>query len=548
MEYLEKLIYAIQNDDEIPVNNENLPVWCSRAEEGDTQAQFETGRYFLRQADGWDDAFRYLELAADKNEPQACTLLATLYYQDGNYDSALFLLRVASEMHYPPGQELLAAFTAYGIGMEPNLPLAEHLFEELAKNGSGERKLELAIQYANGTAVPKSRGKAMHWLQFAIKDGVPNARERFDSAVAKESNLPERPANVVDDPKVNMTPPPPVRTRRSSFLVPALCLVLVIGVAVTLLLVFRSRSAASDPEMMGNSTSAVEITPPDQVDVGVESEPVEIPPEEENNPVQIDLFEDISVEYKGTSPFAKADIINESDDSFVKRVKFSVEPSDNLSNGDIITILAQYDTDKAAEVGYEVKEDEQTIIVSGLDRFVMDINELPEDIKQELEQQAQDMAEAKVASTKPASFDKELNDAVPTVTYYWDVKEQLQHAGSYLLSVKQSFSDNKVSNYYISVYKFRAAYHSTRDDYFDGEIYIPITISNIIISDDEELIVDYSNAKTEKSCASIDDVYTKYISTKKDKYTVSQDEAAPTQEYTDFTFESSTASTIEQNS
>ena len=74
------------------LNEDTLPGWCMRAEEGDADAQVAVAQYFMKegQADHRSDIQRYLSSAADQGHGEACMILGRQYMDGCHYSSAIF--------------------------------------------------------------------------------------------------------------------------------------------------------------------------------------------------------------------------------------------------------------------------------------------------------------------------------------------------------------------------------------------------------------------------------------------------------------------------
>lgn len=108
-------------------------------------------------------------------------------------------------------------------------------------------------------------------------------------------------------------------------------------------------------------------------------------------PQNIDLFESISYKYDGISPKAAISINTDKCSDIVKNnVYFSADNSNNIKNGDIITITATYNEDTLRSEGYKVQTDTAQITVSGLDEYINDISNFTVDkINEELRSSAE---------------------------------------------------------------------------------------------------------------------------------------------------------------
>ena len=94
-------------------------------------------------------------------------------------------------------------------------------------------------------------------------------------------------------------------------------------------------------------------------------------------PQELDLFADITVSYLGYAPFAKVSFTNLDQDK-IKGVPilYSVDKIDMLKNNDTITVTAEVDTEALLMKGFTPKDLSKTYRVEGLDRLLMDAEEI----------------------------------------------------------------------------------------------------------------------------------------------------------------------------
>ena len=171
----------VQNHSET-ITEDNLPDWCLRAEEGDSEAQYQVACYILNHP-GWSsrpEAIYYLTQAAERaGDGRACFKLAQLRLEEGNYKQAIPMLRNAVDCGESKALELLAVCYARGQGLEQDSQEAERLLIQWAEQGDGKTKLNLARRYKLGEDVPKNMGKALSWLKRAQLAGMDNAAQHF---------------------------------------------------------------------------------------------------------------------------------------------------------------------------------------------------------------------------------------------------------------------------------------------------------------------------------------------------------------------------------
>lgn len=152
-----------------------------------------------------------------------------------------------------------------------------------------------------------------------------------------------------------------------------------------------------------------------------------------------DPFEGLSLTFSGTSPYGEAAI--NTDDVILSDLDYTVSKSRNLSNGEEITItvsgpwgadLENY----CLERGYVPTKTEMTYEVEGLSCYVTELEQIPADDLELMDEQIQDTLKARVASG-------------------WSYKDSMKNMtflGCYLLYPKDM--DNRDSaNYLYLVYK-----------------------------------------------------------------------------------------------
>lgn len=91
--------------------------------------------------------------------------------------------------------------------------------------------------------------------------------------------------------------------------------------------------------------------------------------DKEEQPVEIDVFQDLAIEYSGWNGLGQIQEIKTEDCSQLVRnhVEFSLQENPvNLANGDIITVVASFDEQALLEEGYQAKEKAMEFEVEGL--------------------------------------------------------------------------------------------------------------------------------------------------------------------------------------
>ena len=161
---------------------------------------------------------------------------------------------------------------------------------------------------------------------------------------------------------------------------------------------------------------------------------------------ELNVFDHIKLQYTGTAPNATAIVDNKAlmDMNLPQTVRFEVTPSENLNNGDTVTVKLTQGTDEAfLNSGYRLTETEHKFTVEGLDAYLMSLDDLPADASEKMESHGQDVLKAEIAS-------------------YWDNPADLSEIsllGNYLLTAKEGLQPNP-SNALIYVYEIKSKDHS----------------------------------------------------------------------------------------
>ena len=109
---------------------------------------------------------------------------------------------------------------------------------------------------------------------------------------------------------------------------------------------------------------------------------------------QLDLFETVDVEFEGFAPYVKASI-KKGNSSAPVYVTYSLDKSENLTMGDVVTVTAEYDENRLLEQGYTVKESMKEYVVPECDRYAAQLAQIPSDTMGKMQGQIEDAIRAK---------------------------------------------------------------------------------------------------------------------------------------------------------
>ena len=150
----------------------------------------------------------------------------------------------------------------------------------------------------------------------------------------------------------------------------------------------------------------------------------------------VDLFDYVTVEFSGVSPYVSASVNEESND-YSYSFSVSLDKYDNIKKGD--TVVATLDVNDAAMLnsyGCVVKEKTKEFVCEDVNSYISSMDEIPEEQMNSMKKQAEDTFYAMVASD-------------------WDEEEQCNgftYIGSYFL-VKKNMSYYGPDNAIYLIYK-----------------------------------------------------------------------------------------------
>ena len=130
-------------------------------------------------------ARQWLERAAQKNDPEAKALLATVFLladkESRDVRKAETLLHEAATSGFPIAAMQLGHLYAgrYDVAARPEDALRWYTIA--AEAGQSEAQYILGVMYRHGSLVPKDAAKAAEWLTKAAESGLAGAQ--FDSGV-----------------------------------------------------------------------------------------------------------------------------------------------------------------------------------------------------------------------------------------------------------------------------------------------------------------------------------------------------------------------------
>ena len=121
---------------------------------------------------------------------------------------------------------------------------------------------------------------------------------------------------------------------------------------------------------------------------------------------KIDVFEDLQVTFTGIAPKGEIEIINNSANDFVSDIYFSADKTSGLSNGDVVTITANYDKYQAQEELLIVTQDTKEFTVEGLGEYLTSVEQITDEVRAALDNKAKEAVNASLAESWSTYYEK----------------------------------------------------------------------------------------------------------------------------------------------
>lgn len=228
----------------------------------------------------------------------------------------------------------------------------------------------------------------------------------------------------------------------------------------------------------------------------------------------LDLFADLTVEYSGTSPYAKLSLRDDSDEEFINYyVRYEADKRENLKNGDVITVTASVNEDYAADYGYTIGETTKQYTVADLDEYVGSYSDITEDILDKMESQAEDAIDSWISDQEKWNEYRNLKIGKPELygSCFLKLKDGLTYGWGYNY-------ENAVYMCYKAEKTFKESDRNKKED-----VYIIVIYKNFLKYDDGTVYVEIVGASVESTTyATYEDFYEKAIRAKKEDYTVEE--------------------------
>lgn len=231
---------------------------------------------------------------------------------------------------------------------------------------------------------------------------------------------------------------------------------------------------------------------------------------------EVDLFQDIEIDFKGVSPEASASIRNTSKDSFLSSISYSLDRSFDLENGDEITVTANCTEEWAESKGYIINETEKTFVVEGVDEYITEYSKIDQSTLDKLDSQARDVIEAKLVDWLEYTGIMYPDEFVYSASYQETV--EIKPVYHYFFCLKDGLSSNEFGGQYRN--SLFAVYEVTTKDTHSPDgvtAYVSVYFHDFIMRD-TGLDVEVTNTRV-KSYGNYDNMFRKIVTANKDNYT-----------------------------
>lgn len=228
----------------------------------------------------------------------------------------------------------------------------------------------------------------------------------------------------------------------------------------------------------------------------------------------LDLFSGLKVEYSGTAPFAKIKLDKDRDNEFIDYyVSYEADKSENLKNGDVVTVTALVDEDYAASYGYTISETTKQYTVEGLDEYLTSYSDITEETFEKMESQAEDAIDSWIVKQEKWYDYQDLKIGEP------------EHVGNCFLKLKEGLNygwGNDYENALYMCYKAEKTFKEN-DRKKTEDVYLIVRYDDFLKYGDGTIYVEIVSASVDGTTyGTYEDFYENVIRAKKEDYTVEE--------------------------
>lgn len=229
--------------------------------------------------------------------------------------------------------------------------------------------------------------------------------------------------------------------------------------------------------------------------------------------VEVDVTKDVSLQYTGESGNGVVKVKNEMLNynqriqEFMDSVTYDVSPEENLSNGDIITVIASYDEDLAKRYHIKPIKSTREIVVTDLPQRIEELPDLDDPFYKRLHEKSKNYLDKNMESILNedfTAFDRNERPKLDCCVYLYRVflRSKNQEQKDKIIdvySIEASFTDGgntkKDKIYYMITYNEINTSFEIRDENIYGEKIISNKYASL---EDKETFDSYINKKYKK--------------------------------------------------
>lgn len=144
------------------------------------------------------------------------------------------------------------------------------------------------------------------------------------------------------------------------------------------------------------------------------------------DPVEVDPFEGLEVSFSGISPYGKMEYTYNGANSNISLYSFSPSQTNNLKNGDTVTVTYSFNENSMLNQGIVIKNSEKKYEVSGLDEYVQSYADLTADFLDKMKSESEDKIYSYAASTYNSNtslndlkYDGYILNTAKSTDYLW---------------------------------------------------------------------------------------------------------------------------------
>lgn len=219
---------------------------------------------------------------------------------------------------------------------------------------------------------------------------------------------------------------------------------------------------------------------------------------------ELDIYKDIEVIVTGISPKAEIQMKNNSNDEFIKSLRYIASQEMGLKNGDVITIQSNLTQEEANLSGYYLTATEMSYEISGLSEYISDVSQVKGDLQTEIMSHAQDMVDQYLANKSQSA--RTISGPTLTNVVFKHKKENTD-------------SQNVLLLFYTYHWRFKMGLLDKKEE----TSYFAIPIYNIYINPDGSFEYDKDNVKTVTSyTGTYEGLYNERVVSQKEKFDITE--------------------------